>query len=178
MKKIFTLVLSISSIICLGQTNSSFKIDEKTLLWQKVYETELTTEKIIDEIQKSGIMGSYNIEGSDLIGELKRVRIDYESSGYSSMTIPMYASRSDLKGFVLVDFKEGRYRVTFKKIFLVTRVEDNIMDKGDETSLDSFALNNSKTQFRSSFKKPRIIIDNMLSKMFDFSKKSEEEDEW
>ena len=129
------------------------------ITWQKVFETQLTFEKLIEEIKDSGLIDGVEIGDNKMSGELRAIDADFRSAGYTEMGTPMYISRSHFTGFVIFEFKDGKYRVTIKKIVLTQKYTDPLTKQGQMTSLEFFALKNGKNEMTNAFRKsPSLIL--------------------
>jgi hypothetical protein len=152
----------------------NFKIEEGTFLWQKIYETELSNEDLINSIKTSGIIKEIQNMENSLTGIIENLNLDYKGFGKSEMNTAMYISRSYFKSFVLIEFKEGKYRITLKEMKLVQKYSDGLSEEGEISELRNFAVKNSKSKFKKSFKKaPAGILNFTFDKVFKFKKKSD-----
>lgn len=102
--------------------------------------------------------------------------MDYKGYGKSEMSTAMYISRNFLSSFVVIDFKESKYRVTLKNMELTQKYNDGLSEKDAVTKLSEFALRRNK-EFRRGFKKsPHKIIEYTLNKIFTIPAKTN--DDW
>ena len=121
MRKVLLTLASICFVISLyAQETSNFTIIDGTkLIWQKVYETKLSEQELLNTLINSGnFTDILSVDGKTTFN-VNRAKVDYESAGYTRMDIPIYVSANDLSCFVTVQVKEGRYRVTVERISLI-----------------------------------------------------------
>jgi hypothetical protein len=178
-KLVFSLLLSVMTTISYGQENvNNFIIDNSELVWQKVFETSMTFEELKEKIKDSGLFEKVEISDNKLSGEIKPFSADFNGAGFSEMSAPIYIARSTLSGFIIIEYKENKYRVTLKKILLTQKYTDPLTNQGETTQLEFFGLKNNMYEMTNYFKKsPSYILDYTLTKKFDF-KDSTIKKEW
>ena len=167
-------------ILCntaVGQrTVNNFEIEGGTI-WRKVFETNITFEQLTEKIKDSGLFKNMEISESKVTGDIKQLVADYKGSGFSRGLTPIYVLGSYFKGFSIIEFKEGKYRVTLKNIVLVQMRSDPLGEKGEETNLDTYALKSSKDEFKAAFMKaPSLILNHTFENKFSF--KNNEKEDW
>ena len=156
MKKLLLLLVLISKSV-FGQETSNFKIENRDLVWQFIFETDLSQEELKQELSTKGIWESFEKVGDDLIGICSGMDADFKGAGYSEMSVPMYVARMSMDFHSLIQFKDGRYRVTITNIKLVQKYDDPLTKQGQVISLSDFAVN-KKGDFKTMFlKKPSEI---------------------
>ena len=128
MKAILIILCSTFFINFFVSETSNFEIEEKKAIWQKVYASELTNEELIKEITSSGNFDDIKKSEESLTAMINELSLDYEGYGSSEISTPMYIARSYVKAFVLIEFKEKRYRVTIKNIKFVQKYDDGLSD--------------------------------------------------
>jgi hypothetical protein len=161
----------------LSETDN-FAIENGQVIWQKVYETDLTKEELIGQIKSSGQFVNISENGEILTAEINQLSMDFKGYGVSEMSTPMYVSRSYVKAFALIDFKEERYRVTLKTIKFVQKYDDALSRQGETLDIELFALKKRNTEFKTSFlAKPSEIMDFTFQKITDFNRVAKE-DKW
>lgn len=170
-------ILLILTIICFKSYSQelefeNFNLEDGNLVWQKVYETELSNDEIIKSFKTSGIVKDLeNLENS-LTGTIENLDLDYKGFGKTEMNTAMYISRSYFKSFVLIELKEGRYRITLKEMKLVQKYSDGLNEEGEISELKDYAVKNNNSDFRKSFKKaPSGILNFTFDKVFKIKKK-------
>lgn len=167
MKKvlILTSILTLFSISANSQDQiRNFQIEGREIIWQKVSESNLTNEELIEKIKDSGIIENISIGDNKISGDLKSIEADFRGAGYSEIGTPMIVYRSFINGFVIAEFKEGKYRITVKRIILTRKY-----DQGDKTSLEYYGLNR-RNEFTNVFRKSASeILDYTFSEKFEFA---------
>jgi len=178
MKSILLFAWSLFFVNFTLSVTDNFEIENGQVLWQKVYETDLTKEQLIGQIKSSGQFVNISENGESLTAEINQLSMDFKGYGISEMSTPIYISRSYVKAFVLIEFKDERYRVTLKNIKFVQKYEDALSKEGETTDIELYALKKRNTEFKSSFlKKPSKIMDFTFQKVTDF-KIIEKKDKW
>lgn len=104
--------------------------------------------------------------------------MDFKGYSVSEMSTLMYVSRSYVKAFALIEFKESRYRVTLKNIKFVQKYEDTLSKQGEISNIELYALKKQNTEFKSNFlNKPSKIMDFTFQKITEL-KRVAEENKW
>ena len=147
---------SLLSVICsapvFGQGYFNFLIEGKDVYWQKVYQTDLSIDELRQIINRSDHFR--NIQHQDentIVGDIEKVDLEgyYKDLGFNYMSTPIYLSRSYFHAKAIIQFKEGRYRVTVRKIMQEWKIDDPFNKKGDMSNLDALKKNN--TSFKRHF---------------------------
>jgi hypothetical protein len=139
-------------------------------VWQNIFETRLTFEALTERIKESGLFNQLDIGDNKITGEIKQLDADFKGAGFSEISTPIYIARNHLKGFVLIEFKDRRYRVILKKIILTQKYSDGLSQQGESTPLESFALKKGTNEIRSSFQKsPSAILNHTFLNKFQFN---------
>ncbi len=177
--KLLLFLFYLPFIIGFNQSDTdNFEIENGKLIWQKVYETELTNEQIIGEIKKSGNFKNIEISEDGVFAEFKNLSFDFKGFGSSEMSTPIYVARNSANAFVQIEFKENRYRVTIKNIQLTQKYDDALSNQGEMTDIELYALRKKNTEFKKSFlQKPSQIINFTFIQITDF-KTLPEKDKW
>ena len=166
------LLLIYLPVVAIGFNQSdtgNFAIENGKLVWQKVYETELTKEQLTQKIKSSGDFKNLEINKSGIIGEIVNLTLDFKVFGSSEMSTPIYIARNSANSFVQFEFKENSYRVSIKNIKLTQNYDDAISRQGEMTDLEVYALKKRNTEYKSSFlKKPSKIINFTFENITEF----------
>lgn len=150
-------------------TINNFKLDNRQVIWQRIYETKLNFKDLVTQIKSSGIFKTVTIDSLEISGELREFNADYKGAGYSEMITPIYIDRSHINAFAILEFKEGKYRVTVKKIVLTQAYDDALSKQGERVNLENYAI--KKDQFTNAFKKsPSLILNFSINKLFEMKK--------
>lgn len=179
MKRILLLIalfiLSIAFNIKAQIIVNNFESVSNQTIWQKVYTTELSFKELADNIKHSGFFSNLNIIESSIAGNFKTIDADFKRTGFSEMNTPVYISRSFFEGFIVIDFKDGKYRVTLKNILLTQKYDDAVTEQGERSTLETWSQKNGKNEFKDAFTKiPSKILDYTFSKKFDFNGKKDD----
>ena len=129
MKRVILLNLFILALLTNTMSQESvnnFHVEGTDLIWQKVFETPMNFEQLYDKVIESGLLENIVKSENKLTGELKQIDADFKGVGYSEMRIPMYIPRSYYTGFVIIELKESKYRVTIKRIVLTQKYDDSL----------------------------------------------------
>ncbi|WP_026934271.1 hypothetical protein [Christiangramia echinicola] len=176
MKHLYLIFISLF-LINSQNNNDNFSIDEGKLIWQKVYETELNQDELLNEIKASGNFQEIESFGDKISANITRRELKFVEVGESNSTIPIYIASNDITGFILFEFKDNKYRVTIKNIKLVKQYKDALSDEGELTNIEDFALKNKDAELKKSFlKKPSKVIDFTFSKLTKIEKSSKDND--
>lgn len=174
---IFLTVASLGSFAQSQEAVNGFLAVDREVVWQKVYETPLSFKEISDEVVNSALYANYVIEENRITGDMRPIDADYKGAGYAYAETPVYISTSSIYGFVTIEYKEGRYRVTLRKIFFAQKFDYMLAEKGERISIETYCSKNSNGELRPAFTKaPSKILDYTFSKRFDFNKKQNSED--
>ena len=171
------IILLFLTIVCFksfsqGSEYENFKIEDRKLIWQKVYETEFSKDEIIKSIKESGIIKEIEYLENSLTGTIENLDLDFKGFGNTEMNTAMYISRSYFKSFVLIEFKENRYRMTLKEMKLVQKYSDGLNEEGEISELGDYSIKNNNLDFKKSFKKsPSGILNFTFDKVFEIKKK-------
>jgi len=166
MKYLFIIIIPvlISSFTLID--DESFQIEDGNLIWQKVHQTDLSKNEIINQIKISGEFHNINEIGENVTANISRKELDFKEMGESNSSVPIYIVNSDINAFVLFELNNDKYRVTVRKIILVQKSKNAFSEEGEMTNIESFALKNDNTELKNSFsKKPARILDYTLSKL-------------
>ena len=181
MKKTFVLVSIIFAFIVTlnGQeTVTNFSPENNKIIWQKVFETEMDFNQLTEKIKESGILENIEIGENKILGQTKQIDADFKGAGYGEMSTPMYVSRSFFDGFAIIEFKDGKYRVTLKNIMLTQQYDDGLSEEGEKTTIETFGIKKGKNEMKRAFtKSPSIILDYTFTNTFTF-KSSDTNDNW
>jgi hypothetical protein len=159
-------------------SDNNFLIERSSVVWRKTFETPLSQGQLCSRIRESGVMTHVEqLENNRLIGELREIDPDYVGAGYTFLTSPGYLNDCFLNGFVLIEVKEGRYRVTVKKITMTKKRVDSLHITGAKAFIEEEALRFEKKEMTPSFiKNGSKILDHTFTQLFGFNEMVS--DEW
>lgn len=181
MKKfILSLVVVILAISnSFAQESCNFRIvDGSRIIWQKVYDTELSESDLFDIIVNSG--SAYNVTclGGKITYNLDRVKIDYKRVGYTWANTPLYVANTDLSCFVTIQVKGMRYRVTVENIILTDNITTGLFIEGDTHPIETWALRQDGVFAKGFLKSAIFIYDLCLSDLFVIQEKEYLDGNW
>lgn len=162
-----------------AQESCNFTIvDDSRLIWQKIYDTQLSESDLFNIIVNSG--SAYNVTCLDgkITYNLDRVKIDYKSVGYTWANTPLYVANTDLSCFVTIQVKGMRYRVTVENIILTDNITTGLFIEGDEHPIETWALRQGGVFAKSFLKSAIFIYDLCLSDLFVIREKEYLDGDW
>jgi hypothetical protein len=176
MKICFSVFLILFGLLVYGQdTTKNFTIENREVIWQQVFETKLSFNELKYQIKNNAIFDKLEIDSSKLFGELKQLNADYKGAGFSEGLTPIYITRSHINAFATIEFKEGKYRVTVRKIVLTQAYDDALSKQGEKTNIETYAVKNGK--LAASFKKtPSTVLNFTFNNLFEV--KQEKKNDW
>lgn len=140
---------STSKLEAESMTNNNFLIENSKLIWQKVFENQMSFESLVTKIKAAGVLENIEVSDSRIIGDLRRLPIDFRSAGYKSSNVSMIILASDLLGYVVIDIKESKYRVTIRNIKYIQKQNDPLGKQDKRTDMEVMAIKNGS--FKKSF---------------------------
>lgn len=160
---VFVLIsqLSLAQDILLNDTNN-FKIQNDKVIWQYVYETELAENDIVDFFKKSRLFEIQEIKDKLILGTVVEKPIDYKRYGFKSMNVPIYIRDGRFDYNLIIEIKNGRYRVTISDIYCIDGLNltmnlgggiSTATTPNTKSPLEEYVYNYKKKQFKSSFLK-------------------------
>ncbi len=179
MKNLIILFLSLFAInTSFAQDTKNFKIVNGRLIWQKVYECKDSINQIVANLKKGGIVKENEITNNVITGIIKELDADYKGAGFSRGFTPIYLISNRITCSIMIDFKEGKYRVTIKNMKLTNFLESPISKVGESEPIETYALKKKNTVFKDIFLKDAVTILNYtFNKIFEQTSK-EEDDNW
>lgn len=154
-KLIITLFTLLASLACFAQNDNdyNFVVKDGTIIWQRVFHDSRGFTEICDAVKASEAFEKVVINNSDIAGSMIPVRPDIKGAGYGDMSATYLVSNSNLAGKFVLQWKEGRYRVTLMDIeFIGTGLAGMSIGgifasgivPGEKTSIDTFLRKNGK----------------------------------
>jgi len=157
-------------------TIRNFQIEDKNIIWLKIIDTDMLFNDILENITESGIISIENINEDKITGHFKSLNPDFKSIGYTTMNVPMIISRNTLEGFLILEYKPGKYRITIKRIYFNKKYDDGLSKQDEKTSLETISLTRNNT-FNNVFQKSiSDVLNHTFLTTFQFEKKKV--DEW
>lgn len=139
------------------------------LIWQKVYDTDMTFEQLSQAVKASGRFDNIEI-GSDVIhAELEYQSPLFQSLGYEIGFVPIYVSRNDIGGNATIQYKEGKYRVSMTDINYYQNEDDPFDKMGTIRDIEYYIYKEKKGKIRKAFnEKAQHITSYTLDQSFVF----------
>lgn len=167
MIKLIQWIFLLFPFIASGQEINGFQINSGKLEWVKVFESNLTQTQILDLLKVNGKISEIENNDFRILGNVSSIEPDFKGLGIGEMSAPIYIARNWVQGKLIIDFKEGRYKVILRDILLTQKYTDPLSQMGEVSTLDSFAV--SKMEFKNGFlKSPSKILDYTFTKEFSF----------
>ena len=120
MKRLFLLMCVLMTVNAYSQ---NFNFDKYgNLIWQRIYNTDMTSAELHKSLCTSAHLRDIEkIDSTFYIATLKRSKVSYEDLGYKRMQLPLYVVNNDIgSADVIIQYKEGKYRITLKNINLAS----------------------------------------------------------
>lgn len=175
--KIFFVIASLFATLTLNAQINNFSVaDNDKLIWQKVFESTLSYDDIYNLIVNNGSFTDIVNNNGIITCSIKPTTIDVKTFGYSRGSVPMYVVTYDLTGFVSIQVKDGRYRVTVENFVMICNT-DGLSKIGDETNLETWAVRNGNLT-KGFSKIPSDIYNRFLTEKFTLKEKSYLDNEW
>lgn len=178
MNALLFLIITSASIGTITSDTINFKIENRQIVWQKVYETKFTKEQLNSMITSSGMFKNITETQQGWTANIEELSLDFQGVGESEMNVPMYIPRSYVKAFAVIEFKEDRYRVTIKSIKLMQKYDDPLSKQGEITDLELYALKKKEVEFSNNFLKKPIKIFNFTFDKIASLGTAKGEDKW
>ena len=168
MKRIVILLASVLASVTMMQAQN-FNAEDGKIYWQKVYEKNID---IVSSLTNAGIFTDITSTNGIVSARMKQTAIDL--NGRSAMNVPILIRDGNLTCFVRIQSKEGRYRVTVEQFKIHNKYEEN-NEAG--TELEFWYIKKQDSTLKPNFIKTAApVLDDMLSDLFEFSNKLD--DEW
>src|SRR5699024_3815492 len=151
----FLLVFSSIALNIVAQeitdTLGDFKVQDKKIVYQKIFDTDMSFDELTRQIRHSGIIKQPNEQENELIGETEQFDIDYKEAGVKS-NAGIYLNFK-YSADAIIQYKKGRYRVTLKNIVSHKPGERAAFSSNMESKLDDIIVKFKNHKFRPVFKK-------------------------
>ena len=167
MKRIVILLASILASATMMQAQN-FNAEDGKIYWQKVYEKDID---IVSSLTNAGIFTDIISTNGVVSARMKQTAIDL--NGRSTMSVPILIRDGNMTCFVRIQSKEGRYRVTAEQFKIHNKYEEN---NQAGTELEFWYIKKQDLSLKPTFRNTAApILDNMLSKIFTFKDKLDNE---
>ena len=164
------------SCFVFGQVEN-FTSNERQVQWQKVYDKTYSFDELLKEVNYSGQFYDITSTDSVITFKFKNHEIDYKGAGKPFISVTMYIESSVFSGNAIIEFKEGKYRVTLKNItyqYKPSSVRNNTNAQNIHF-LEDRALNKHGNTFNSRFTKDAFMFNYSFGNLFDFKNLTKDE---
>ncbi len=178
--KLFFILLCSAFLFGFSTSESdNFIVKNGQVIWQKIYDTNLTKKQLVEAIKTSGYFEDVTIVNEKkMTAKINQLSPDHKAYGLSHLSTPSLISDNNIKAFVIIEFKDKQYRVTLKSIKLIDNLHDTNFSGSILMDIELAILNKKHTTFRDYFfKKSSKILDFTFRKITDFNKMIED-DTW
>lgn len=142
MKRILFLVF----LFLLGltvQAQENFYVDGGEIIWRRVFNADTDLGTIERNFRSKGCFKDFYSHNGIITAELQDFKMNIEAAGYKRMSLPIYLPNGYFSAFVIVQVKEGRYRVTVRRIaYHLDRLGDSMLSdvslNDDGSIMDKF----------------------------------------
>ncbi|MFT7036027.1 MAG: hypothetical protein ACJA2S_004554 [Cyclobacteriaceae bacterium] len=155
---------------------NGFELREKRVIYQHVFETDLSISGLKVVIKKALKFEILNESENQITGFFQdlKVREYAREIGYTWANMPTYLDRNSIQGTIDIQMKDGRYRITISNSSLKKLIDDKHgmfgSPEGTIETLDTFALNLKGTKMATHFvKHGSRVYDYTFQKEFDFN---------
>ena len=136
MKKILILLASLTFPFLPHAQTDNFYVENGELIWRSVFSYDSEIDIIEQNLRASGYFFDFYRHDNVLTAELRDLKMDYSGAGQKRMSLPTYIPNDYFYGFVTIEVKSDRYRVTVKRL-------NGRDDKLGKTIVDNIALTDS-----------------------------------
>jgi hypothetical protein len=177
MKRLIMLLCCLVSIQAYAQHSFSIT-QERKVIWQKVYDSPISINEYQQWLFNSGQYHDIAMYDNTITCWMNENPINYEKHGFDMMSdISMQIRDNNLTGFVTIQFKEGRYRVTIEQMQFIHRFDSQLYRKGEVTHME--LLINAKGTFRKMAENNTLmVLEVIFADMFEYKKSAHLDDEW
>lgn len=149
---------------------NNFHIENNRVVWKKVFQTSLDFEQLFSRAKDSGLFENVEKEQAKIRGELKYIDAEPLEYGILDMDVAPYINNNFMNGFVVIEFKQGRYRVTLRRIMLTEKHVDTLNILGASSLIEREIFKLGKIEFNNQFKnRSSDLLNDMLTQYFDFN---------
>lgn len=141
-------------------------LENGNILWQKIISKGESIDEVYSFMMRSGNFSDIKKTEKQITANINQFLLNRKLSK-SSGSLYMYTD--DITGFVLVEFKEERYRITVKNLTFISNTEIHALGDGvgARTQLERYALNSQGEYRKAYLKRDEGVIDANLNQLFD-----------
>ncbi len=173
MKVLFLFILFSLSLQGLAQLNPNYHLEERSLSWTYVFESDLNQQEIQKILQADPQL---NPISTNFNGQSVPIRMECED------TVAIYFE-SPLSYFATIQFKEGRYKVEVSNITLYPNFSMHIgmvQSSNNPEAFERYLVKNNRAELRSGSLHQTALdcLDDYLLEKFKFQKMSSQTNDW
>jgi len=174
MKYLIVGAFLISSLTASSQKGEDFfQLSNSKIAWQKVYETPKTKEQLITYFEEYKKFTAIRLVSDTIFAKLRPQAIDVNVFG--TVGVPSLVNKCKYKGWVKIEMRDNKYRVTFNRLKLVGNGE--ILKKNAEQTFEENFVRKDVSEYRPFFtKKPKDVYNHFFNAVFEI--KIAKKDEW
>ncbi|MBN2777951.1 MAG: hypothetical protein JXR36_09920 [Bacteroidales bacterium] len=149
---------------------NNFHIENNRVVWKKVFKTSLDFEQLFSKAKDAGLFENVEKGQAKIRGELKYIDAEPLEYGFMDINTAAYVNNNFIKGFVVIEFKPERYRVTLRRIMLTEKHVDTLNIPGASSLIEREIFKLGKIEFNNQFKnRSSILLNDTFTQYFDFS---------
>ena len=115
---------------------SLFKVEDNALIWQKVYDINVTPKEYLTFIRLKGSIENIDTLQNTIVGRLRKFKPN--RYGLSWAETPIYLRDDATYADVRIEIKENKYRVTVYNIKMVTEMDNVVSKAGEIVGLEQY----------------------------------------
>lgn len=178
MKKLFIFIGLILASLTFAQIEN-FSVANRQITWQKIFSTELKFEELGSTLENNGLFYDIIKDDNSIRFKFKDHKIDYKGFGKTLMSTPNYIAGGQYAGNGIVDYKDGKYRVTINNInYIYTSLDLSFGMSQSKFLLEDGTLKKGTDDFNKRFTTDAPIFDYSFSNLFKFEKYKTKNDDW
>ena len=165
MKPALFFIFIIASHWSLAQTESygNFKVADQEIIYQKVFFNDsITLDKLGDYYKKLPYVSDLDMSNGEVKFKVNDLVVDYKKFQFAQVATPSIIQTGKYSGDVIVNAKDGKYRVTMRAIQLTGDIGYKKITTKD--NLTNYACRNSGTSISQDWTKPNTL--GLLDKAF------------
>ena len=172
-----TIILFLLALVCVcAHAQDCFSVKDGHIIWQEIYETDLDSASIVNALQATGKLADLVNTPSGLACTMVPHTADYQGAGFSTMQAAIVLTTSEMTSHALVQFREGRYRVTLDDITFRVRGVPGF--SSGETTMRIEDYLDRKGNIKNSFRTYHVgeILDYDFNRIFEL--REAEDEKW
>lgn len=148
---------------------NNFHIENNQVVWKKVFETSLDYGQLCSKVKDSGLFKNLEEGKTKIRGELKYIDADPLESGMMDFSTASFIIDNFIQGFVIIEYKTGKYRVILKRMMLTEKSVDSLKITGASLFIEREVFKYGKIEFNNQFKnRSSKRLNDFFTQYFDF----------